>query len=235
MEKLNKYTTEKLTVKQLEQGFDELVNLFPENAQILETHREEILTHIVNDTAPTSDSPLSTTLVQPKEMPLEAIKLTQCEEDIANVTVDVIFFVWGLVGLHVSAKQQVKSAVIKKLTPNKMAKILDKINDFVRKTKATDKAASLFNLFQELWNVGVFGAALSVAKSKMSIWEWAKTGVIALAQITAWVASGGTAFIAEAALSVMDAEALIEDSVKAVHDCGNKKIQSPDEVAEVHG
>ncbi|MEC4686586.1 MAG: hypothetical protein VST71_12755 [Nitrospirota bacterium] len=46
-----------------------------------------------------------------------------------------------------------------------------------------------------------------------------KTGVIAVAQLTAWFATDGIAFVAEAALSVMSAEQLIEDSVKADNVC----------------
>ena len=48
---------------------------------------------------------------------------------------------------------------------------------------------------------------------------WVNTGVIAVAQIIAWFATDGVAFIAEAALSIMSAEQLIEDAIKAGKAC----------------
>ena len=53
----------------------------------------------------------------------------------------------------------------------------------------------------------------------MTWWDWTKTGLIAVAQITAWFATDGVAFIAEAAMTIMNAEQLIEDAVKAVKAC----------------
>ena len=53
----------------------------------------------------------------------------------------------------------------------------------------------------------------------MTWWEWVNTGVIAVAQIIAWFATDGVAFIAEAALSIMSAEQLIEDTIKAGKAC----------------
>ncbi len=58
-------------------------------------------------------------------------------------------------------------------------------------------------------------------KMRCSTWDWIKTGVIAVAQITAWFATDGVAFIAEAALTIMSAEQLIEDSVKAGQACSS--------------
>ena len=47
------------------------------------------------------------------------------------------------------------------------------------------------------------------------------TGIVALAQIAAWVASDGIAFIAEVALTIMSATQLIEDSIKASRACSD--------------
>ena len=54
----------------------------------------------------------------------------------------------------------------------------------------------------------------------MTWWEWVKTGMIAVAQIMVWFATDGVAFVAEAALSIMSAESLIEDAIKADKVCG---------------
>ena len=53
----------------------------------------------------------------------------------------------------------------------------------------------------------------------MSWWQWTKTGAIMVIQIGAWFLTDGAAFIAEAALSIMSAEQLIEDSVAVGQEC----------------
>ncbi|CAB4033609.1 Hypothetical predicted protein, partial [Paramuricea clavata] len=70
-----------------------------------------------------------------------------------------------------------------------------------------------------IYNAGGFRAVFKAIKDEMSWWDWIKTGVIAVAQITAWFATDGAAFIAEAALSIMSAESLIEACIKAAQVC----------------
>lgn len=53
----------------------------------------------------------------------------------------------------------------------------------------------------------------------MSWWEWIKTGIIALAQILAWFATEGVAFIAECVLVIMSATQLIQDAVACASAC----------------
>ena len=83
-----------------------------------------------------------------------------------------------------------------------------------------NKAKALFKLLGGIYKVGCFSAVFKVLKEEMTWWEWVKTGMIAVAQIMVWFATDGVAFVAEAALSIMSAESLIEDAIKADKVCG---------------
>ena len=53
----------------------------------------------------------------------------------------------------------------------------------------------------------------------LSWWDYVKFSVIATAQLTAWFATDGAAFIAEVALVIMNAEQLIESAADWVANC----------------
>ena len=93
------------------------------------------------------------------------------------------------------------------------------IRNFNEATDAMNKAKALFKLLGGIYNAGCFRAVFKVLKEEMTWWEWVKTGIIAVAQIMVCFATDGVAFVAEAALTIMSAESLIEDSIKADKVC----------------
>ena len=204
---------------------DTLAKWFPEYAASFKEHRSAIVSHIYDGTDPSSGSKLSSLKLQqtqPAISQIEAISipgLTPCEEACGYVAVDVVFFVLGLAGLHTSNNERITRAILRELGADTLKGLARAVRDFSEADGAYNKAKALFTLFGQIYKAGGFRAALKVIKDEMTTWEWIKTGVIAIAQIAAWFATDGIAFIAEVALNIMSAEQLIEDAAKAVKAC----------------
>ena len=215
----------KPTKEQYLEAVDTLAKWFPQDAATLKAHQDVIVHHVMFGSKPEKDSPLCM-MAAKKPTPkvtaaTELPSLTPCEEACAVVVVDVIFFCLGLVGLHVSNDERMTRAIIQELGPETLRGFSRAIHDFSTADGAYAKAKALFALMGGIYSAGGFRAAFKVIKDEMSWWEWTKTGVIAVAQIVAWFATDGIAFIAEAALSIMSAEQLIEDAVKAGKACAS--------------
>lgn len=211
---------ENVNKTQIGSAIDKFIEWFPEEAENLKSNRELIITHILNDTPEPTPSLIQIKHALPsEEITLTLPKITPCEEAIGMVIFDVVMFVFGLVGLRVSNQEKLNRAIIRELGPSTLRGFAREIHNFSVAEGKMAKAKALFSLMGGIWKAGGFKAAFKVIKDEMSWWEWLKTGIIAIAQITAWFATGGTAFIAEAALSIMSAEQLIEDSVKVGKVC----------------
>ena len=212
--------------QQVAEALDKLTEWFPEEKTSLEKHHNAIVQCIVDSTAPGPNSPL---LLQKANQPgdLEGLILAEtalpalsaCKEAILWVLVDAVFFALGLVGLHVSNKERVARALLRELGEDTLNGFLRAIQNFNEAEGAANKAKALFGIIGEIYNAGGFRAVFKVLKDEMTWWEWIKTGIIAVAQLTAWIASDGVAFIAEAALNIMSAESLIEAALKATKAC----------------
>ena len=75
---------------------------------------------------------------------------------------------------------------------------------------------SIFELLDGVHKLDVFDAIWDQVKEGMSWWDWAKTGLVAAAQFTAWFATDGVAFVAEVALVVFNAVELGVDIKEAI-------------------
>ena len=220
----------KLTKEQLSEAVDALAKWFPEDGANLSANRDEIVSLISNNTEPAPGSALALVQGEKKaralpetvaQAKLVSLSLTPCQEACGAVAVDVIFFAFGLLGLHVSNQERIARAVIRELGGDTLRGLARAIRNFNTAEGAVNKAKALFTLMGQIYNAGGFKAAFKALKDEMSWWDWTKTGLIAVAQLTAWFATDGVAFIAEAALSIMSAEQLIEDAVKAVKACSS--------------
>ncbi|CAB3996123.1 hypothetical protein PACLA_8A071883 [Paramuricea clavata] len=212
----------KLTKEQVTQALKTLGEWFPGEAENFKKHHNDIVRHIIEGTEPKDGEPL---LVQSHSKEVSAtvtataLSFTPCVEAIAVFIVDVVFFALGLVGLHVSNQERMARALLRELGEDTLRGFLRAIHNFNAADGALAKAKALFAILGQIYNAGGFRAVFKVIKDEMSWWEWIKTGVIAVAQITAWFATDGAAFIAEAALSIMSAESLIEAGIKAAQVC----------------
>ena len=215
----------KPTKEQYLKAVDTLAEWFPENAALLKRNRDTIIDCILAGTKPPPGSPLAASgklqsgAGEEGQGALQAQSVSPCVEACLVVTLDVILFVFGLVGLHVSNQERLTRALLREMGEDTLRGLARAIHNFSTADGALAKAKALFTLMGQIYNAGGFKAAIKVIKDEMTTWEWIKTGVIAVAQITAWFATDGIAFIAEAALSIMSAVQLIEDAVKAGNAC----------------
>ena len=220
-------TKQKPTKEQIGEAVDTLAQWFPEDAASFKRHRSAIINHIYDGTNPSPGSGLSSLKLQKSQVGaglIEAVSLpglTPCQEACGYMVVDVVFFVLGLVGLHVSNDERITRAILRELGADTLKGLARAIRDFSEADGAYNKAKALFTLLGQIYKAGGLSAAFKVIKDEMTEWEWIKTGVIAVAQIAAWFATDGVAFIAEVALNIMSAEQLIEDAAKAVKACYN--------------
>ena len=173
-------------------------------------------------TSPEVDSPLlvqSHAKLSATAAGAATLSFTPCAEAIGVFLADVVFLVLGLMGLHVSNQERITRALMRELGEDTLRGFLRAIQKFNEASGAYEKAKALFAIFGGIYKAGGFRAVFKVLKDEMSWWQWLKTGVIAVAQIVAWFASDGVAFIAEVALNIMSAEQLLEDGIKAVKVC----------------
>ena len=211
----------RLNTNQLNEALNQLADWFPEEATNLKNNRDAIIKCILEGTEPTPGSKLLSLKSSAAHEPPAALPpLTPCEEAIGVVIVDAVMFLLGLVGLHVSNQQRIARALLKNLSPDTLRGFLRDIRNFNEATGALNKAKALFKLLGGIYKAGCLRAVFKVLKEEMTWWEWVKTGMIAVAQIMVWFATDGVAFVAEAALSIMSAESLIEDAIKADKVCG---------------
>lgn len=147
------------------------------------------------------------------------LSVTPCEEAIGIFLVNAVMLAIGLVGLHVSNQERLSRALLQELGQDTLRGFARAIHNFNTAEGAVAKAKALFTILSQVYKAGGFRAVFKVLKEEMSWWEWLKTGVIAMAQISAWFLTDGAAFIAEAALSIMSAEQLLEAGIKVGQTC----------------
>jgi hypothetical protein len=142
-----------------------------------------------------------------------------CTAAVAAVVVDVIFMVLGFVGLHVSANEAAERAVVRLLGAETMPLFQRLIQNLARAATVTEKAKAIWAIAGAAYNAGMIRGVLGAIKDSMHWWDWAITGVAAVAQIVALVATDGVAFIAEIALNGAAIAYVVSDSVAAVQAC----------------
>ena len=217
-------TKPRLSRQQLAEALDKLAEWFPEEKTSMKKHSDAIIYCVLEGTEP---GPNSALLLQKATQPEDDLKpsvqaysmLSPCLEAIGVVLVDAVFFVLGMLGLRVSNQERIARALLRELGEDTLRGFLRAIRNFKEANGAWDKAKALFSIIGGIWNAGGFRAVFEVLKDEMSWWDWVKTGVIAVVQLTAWMATDGAAFVAEAVLTILSAESLIEAAVKAVKEC----------------
>lgn len=218
----------KPTREQITEALDTLGKWFPEEAPKLVKYREAVVDHIFRGTDPAPGSPLASLTHEhaPEAAAPDAAELaaavpglSPCTEACLMATTQAVLFVFGLVGLHVSNQERIARALLRELGQETLRGFDRAILAIKEADGAMAKAKALFKFLGQVWKAGGFKAAFKAAKSEMSWWDWTKTAITAVAQITAWFASDGAAFIAEAVLNIMSAVQLIEACNKVAKEC----------------
>lgn len=208
--------------QQLAQALDKMAEWFPEEKPRLMKHREAIIRHVLEGTDPGANSPLlleKTTHMMSEKLVESAAPLSPCVDAILMFVVDAVFFFLGFLGLRVSNQERLARALFRELGVDTLRGLQRAIHLFNEAEGAYNKAKALFAILSGIYNAGGFRAVFKVLYDEMSWWDWIKTGVIAVAQIIAWFASDGAAFIAEAVLSIMSATTLIQAGIEVDRAC----------------
>jgi len=131
------------------------------------------------------------------------------------VICDVLALVSSLLGKWTVPSHSVSRNLIKLLAKDTtgMAKIAKNVNTFANANSAPKKAAALWRVFSALTGVLSMGTVIELMFCNLSWWEYAVITIVAAAQITLWLGSGGSVFIAEVTLIIMGSVQLIKDSV----------------------
>jgi len=146
--------------------------------------------------------------------------LTPCHWAILEFLVQGAFFVLSLLGLKVFMQSKgIVNTLARSIDPTRIRAFSQLIKDFKSAPDGLSKAKSLFQIMSGFSKVGGFNAVLEALRETMSAWQWVFTGVVAVAQVTAWFATGGTAFVAKAALSIMSAFELGLAADKVFDEC----------------
>ncbi len=194
----------------------------PENAENIEAHKEQIVHHILNYTEPKADSELRA-IQQPDVMHFETLEsfddLSPCTLARLYVFVDVVAFAVSLAGLPTLNRERTARVLLREMGVETINSGQQAIEDVRSAENGLARAKACFRLLNKALNATTLKTILKDLVSHMSWWDWTKSGAIAVMQLTAWLASDGIAFAAEAALTIMGATILAEDAEKAVRVC----------------
>lgn len=199
---------EKPTKQQLSEAVNALADTFPEEASNLKQYHDAIVDFLFSSTEPASGSPIFSLKldIKPTTESVEASSMSPC----AAVVADVVFFVLGMLKLHVSKKEKITQALLQRLGQDTIREVTQTISIFNQADGAFAKASALLPIVGGIWRAGGFTAIFNVIKSEMSWWKWTR----AVAQLNAWIICPNQSFVDEAALTIMSDKQLIEDAKK---------------------
>lgn len=224
----------------LHAAIDQMKVLFPDQAERFEQEREKLIQEILkkksieniapiqineeNEQTYLSKSLINSNFVCTTSAPLIGSPVKDliggCQFALIQVSFNIVAFVCSLLGCKVSFNAKIAQKIWDCLEKSgDVDELLDALIEFKDAEGAFDKASALFKAFTILMEVGVFGAVLDAIKESATWWEWSLMVVSITAMITAWVASGGAAFVALAAVRVMAACDLISSTIEAVKEC----------------
>lgn len=123
----------------------------------------------------------------------------------------------GLFGLRVPAKK-LAAALQKKTKPAQWRYgIITASKEIAAAKRVGDRmrlARAYWSIVSGLLRVTSVKSIVQIMFGSMTLKDWIKSGAIVLAQLTVWFGTQGMAFIAQVALTALDAASLIEDSIK---------------------
>ncbi|KVU30239.1 hypothetical protein WL35_06780 [Burkholderia ubonensis] len=146
--------------------------------------------------------------------------LSPCAIAIGTVVGDAFGIVFQFLGINEKETRAATRALLAELGEDTLRGLSAKIHDIANATSIVDKAKEIWGLISEVKNAVGFKGIVKALKDSMHWYDWVITGVTAVAQLTAWFATDGVAFIAELALEGAYVAQLVEDAVNAVDTCG---------------
>jgi hypothetical protein len=132
------------------------------------------------------------------------------------VVADVLGLLLGLFGLRASNKR-LAEAVVAKTARGWRYGLRNIGREFSNAKRAGDKlkmAKLAFSVFSGLCNVLSVKAVVQLMFGTMTKRDWAKSGLIVLAQMAMWFGTSGAALVAQLAMLVLGAVELVNDSIR---------------------
>ena len=145
--------------------------------------------------------------------------ISPCATACGITAIDAVFFVIGLAGLKTSNDERLARSTMRELGEDTLNGFGRDVQDLHDAESTIAKAKAVFALAGGVSDAGGITAWPKIIEGSMTTVEWVETGATAFAQLTAWFASDGAAFVGEAALTVLSAGQLIEDAAVAVQVC----------------
>ena len=219
-----------ITQQHLDYSLSLVKSWFPEESNSLDTYKDEIAQHVLNNTQPeTGSALLSVQYVKPATTTtgftesLATPALSTCLEDWLIAIIDTVMLGFSLAGLKANIPDKV--ALCKELDVEAVDGLEVALNKFSKAVKAwkaasagigdytdagTALAKSIFGLLSGIYHMGMLEAIWNYLKNNMTWWDWIKDGLTALCTFLAWFATGGIAFIAECISFVISAISTVQ-------------------------
>lgn len=144
--------------------------------------------------------------------------ISPCTYAVIGAVIAAVGIVGSLVGLKVSYSEAAARAIFRELGQETLNGLQRIFHNMSTATSALEKAKLLWSLVSRL-GVGGIMTVFKATVSNMSVWGWVKFGITFAAQMTAWLATDGVAFIGEVVLVIMDAVSLTEAIANVVKCC----------------
>ncbi|WP_207429034.1 hypothetical protein [Pedobacter sp. SYSU D00535] len=236
-----------LTTDSVKNALAQLSDWFPEHSEAIDEYHDDLVHHIVKGTKPDDETLNELTvgevsganIAQANVAAAAAAHLsatgashaaaiefftikdifTPCNLSIGTALLNVGLFVLGLVGLKATANTNVTRALLTEMGAAPLNNFLSMFRNFSNATGAWDRAKTLFSIAGSMYKACGFKAIFKAWVDEASWFDWVRTGAIAIAQLIAWFATDGVAFVAQVAMTIMSAEMLIESIVKAISTC----------------
>ncbi|CAQ84271.1 MULTISPECIES: hypothetical protein [Photorhabdus] len=156
------------------------------------------------------------------EQKFESINLagvSECVVATGVVILDVFGIIGSLVGIRTEIVRSATRSILRELGQSTLHGLQATIRNISKAPNDIEKAREIWALFSQLYNAIGKGTIFKAFKDAMPWYEWLKAGVLMVAQITAWFASGGLAFVATVALMTVSIVQLVQDCLKAIDTC----------------
>lgn len=149
------------------------------------------------------------------------VKDTPCVLAVIKVIFDVVTVAMQCAGLSKGVSDSIVAKILKDISPTEMTIIEGLIMAFNDAGTNLEKAQFVLKILGEVYKAVGAGAFLQAMLSSMSWFDWVKFGVVALAQIVAWLGTDGAAFIAEVVLLVAYLVTLTQDILAVQKACAS--------------
>ncbi|WP_036770669.1 hypothetical protein [Photorhabdus australis] len=142
-----------------------------------------------------------------------------CTHAIGIVVADAFKLAFKFMGIHKPERESATLILLKKLGHEAIHELFTIVHNLKNSNSITDKSKHTWSLISAVEDILGITGITDCLKETMHWYNWMITGITAIAQLTIWFATGGTAFIAEIALAGPAISRMVLDSGNAINTC----------------